>query len=110
MNSKNFLGNIPHGKVINQGLSTTTLDIDSCIYAPKAASQFNVETFGSQNSNAVNQDIVIEGTFAGVRFIQVTANNLVNDSGIVALNPTVNSKMSNIMLFQGYNVMDGDLQ
>lgn len=109
IDSNNFLGDIPHGKVYNQGLSSSNLDLDSCRYAPQAVMQADVETFGNQNSPLVNQDIVISGTFDGVEFAQVTNNNLALDNGVVMINPVISSKESNALLYQGYAVMDGDL-
>lgn len=104
-----FLGNIPHGSVYNQGLSTSNLDLDSCRYAPQAVMQADVETFGNQNSPLVNQDIIIRGNFDAYAFNQITDNNLALDSGVVMINPVVDSKVSNALLYQGYAVVDGDL-
>lgn len=109
IDSNNFLGNIPQGKVYNQGLSSSNLDIDSCRYAPQAVMQADVETYGNQNSPLVNQDIIISGTFDGVEFAQITNNNLALDNGVVMINPVISSKESNALLYQGYAVMDGDL-
>lgn len=105
----NFLGDIPHGKVYNQGLSSSNLDLDSCRYAPQAVMQADVETFGNQNSPLINQDIVISGSFDGVEFAQITNNNLALDNGVVMINPVISSKESNALLYQGYAVLDGDL-
>ena len=107
--ANNFLGDIPHEKVYNQSLSTSNLDLDSCRYAPQAVMQADVETYGNQNSPLVNQDIIIKGTFDGVEFAQVTNNNLALDAGVIMINPVVSAKESNALLYQGYNVMDGDL-
>ena len=104
-----FLGDIPHGSVYNQGLSTSNLDLDSCRYAPQAVMQADVETFGNQNSPLMNQDIIIRGNFDAYAFNQATDNNLALDSGVVMINPVVNSKTSNALLYQGYAVVDGDL-
>lgn len=104
-----FLGDIPHGSVYNQGLSTSNLDLDSCRYAPQAVMQADVETFGNQNSPLMNQDIIIRGNFDAYAFNQVADNNLALDSGVVMINPVVNSKTSNALLYQGYAVVDGDL-
>lgn len=104
-----FLGDIPHGSVYNQGLSTSNLDLDSCRYAPQAVMQADVETFGNQNSPLMNQDIIIHGNFDAYAFNQATDNNLALDSGVVMINPVVNSKTSNALLYQGYAVVDGDL-
>lgn len=109
IDSNNFLGDIPHGKVYNQGLSSSNLDLDSCRYAPQAVMQADVETFGNQNSPLINQDIVISGSFDGVEFAQITNNNLALDNGIVMINPVISSKESNALLYQGYAVLDGDL-
>lgn len=107
--SNNFLGDVPHGKVYNQGLSTSNLDLDSCRYAPQAVMQADVETYGNQNSPLINQDIVIRGNFGAFSFSQMTDNNLALDSGVVMINPVIGSKESNALLYQGYAVMDGDL-
>lgn len=109
LNESKFVGNVPHGKTYNQGLSTSNLDIDSGRYAPRAVAQIDVETYGSQNSPLINQDIVIRGNFEGVRFTQETQNNLALNNGVVVINPVVSSKTSNALLYQGYAVLDGDL-
>lgn len=103
------MGNVPHGKVYNQGLTTSNLDVDSCQYAPKAVMQVDAETFGSQNSPLMNQDIVVKGGFEGVTFTSTDSNNLVLDNGVVVINPVIDSKTSNALLYQGYSVLDGDL-
>lgn len=109
LKKSNFLSNVPQGKVYNQGFTTSQLDVDSGRFAPRAVMQVDAETFGTQNSPLINQDIVIEGNFTGVKFTQVTENNLALDNGIVTINPTINSKVSNALLYQGYAVLDGDL-
>lgn len=109
VDKNNMMGNVPHGDVYNQTLVASQLDIDSGRYAPKAFAQVDVETFGSQNSPLVNQDIVIKGNFDKSAFMQYTDNNLVMDSGIVIINPVIDNKTSNNLLYQGYAVLDGDL-
>lgn len=109
VDKNNMMGNVPHGDVFNQGMVASQLDIDTGRYAPKAFAQVDVETFGSQNSPMVNQDIVVKGTFDKASFFQYTDNNLALDNGIVVINPVIDSKTSNNLLYQGYAVLDGDL-
>lgn len=109
VNKLTMMGNVPHGEVVNQGLTASGLDIDSGCFAPKAFMQIDAETFGTQNSPLVNQDIVIQGGFEGINFTPTNDNNLVNDNGVVIINPVIDSKTSNALLYQGYSVMDGDL-
>lgn len=105
----NMMGNVPHGDVFNQGLVASQLDVDTGRYVPKAFMQTEIETFGSQNSPLINQDVVIKGNFDKASFHQYTDNNLVMDSGIVIINPVIDNKTSNNLLYQGYAVLDGDL-
>lgn len=109
VNHASTMGNVPHGKVYNQGFSASNLDVDSCQYAPKAVMQIDAETFGSQNSPLKNQDIVVKGGFENVSFVPTNDNNLVLDNGMVIINPVIDSKTSNALLYQGYSVLDGDL-
>lgn len=104
-----MMGNVPHGQVYNQDRVTSPMDIDTGCFAPKAFMQIECETFGNQNSPLVNQDIVIQGGFEGVAFNPTNNNNLVNDNGVVIINPVIDGKTSNALLYQGYAVMDGDL-
>lgn len=106
---QHMMGNVPHGEVVNQGLTASGLDIDSGRFAPKAFAQIDVETFGSQNSPMINQDVVVRGDFDCASFTQYTDNNLINDNGLVIINPVIDEKTSNMLLYQGYGVIDGDL-
>lgn len=105
----NMMGDVPHGDVYNQSLVASQMDIDTGRYAPKAYAQIDVETSGSQNSPLVNQDIVVKGNFDSSAFMQFTDNNLALDNGVVIINPVIDSKTSNNLLYQGYAVLDGDL-
>lgn len=105
----NMMGNVPHGKVYNQGFVASQMDIDTGCFAPKAVMQADAETFGSQNSPLVNQDIVIKGGFENAVFTPTNDNNLIMDSGVAVINPVIDSKTSNALLYQGYAVLDGDL-
>lgn len=104
-----MMGNVPHGKVYNQGFVASQLDVDCGCFAPKAVMQADAETFGSQNSPLVNQDIVVKGGFESVSFTPTNNNNLIMDNGVVVINPVIDSKTSNALLYQGYAVLDGDL-
>jgi len=107
--SSKLTGNIPlNANPVNLGNTTTILDIDSCAYSPKAPSQLEAEIRGNQDSNGI-QDIYIRGNFDRAEFINLDNNNSAN-TGVCMLNPTINPTVSNNMLYQGYDVMDGDLQ
>lgn len=102
------LKDVPHPNVLNMGLTASNLDIGLGIYFPKPISQINAETAGSQNSPIINQDIVIAGNkLKDVNFLQVTDNTLLDFGGTAVINPVVNSKISNALRYQGYDVTDG---
>lgn len=106
---QHMMGNVPHGDVFNQERVASSMDIDTGCFAPKAFMQIECETFGNQNSPMINQDVVIRGDFDCVSFNQYTDNNLINDNGLVIINPIIDEKTSNMLLYQGYGVIDGDL-
>ena len=101
------LDNVPHPDVKNMGLTTSIIDIDTGVFFPRPIPQIEAETAFSQNSPAMNQDIVISGNaLKDVSFLNITQNTLL-DLGVAVINPVIDTKTSNALRYQGYNVCDG---
>lgn len=102
------LGPIKQPNFPNMGRTASNLDIDLGVYFPRPIPQIEVETFGSQNSPLINQDIVLTGSAAtGVTFNQVTQNSILDFGGAAVISPVISGEASNSMRYQGYDVIDG---
>ena len=95
------------GKVINQALTVSTLNLESGLYAPAAVSQFNVS--GMDLVNTENEDIrVVLDTKTGLyRFKNNTAKDwLKGSSGTLVSQPAESEKILAALRYQGFDTVD----
>lgn len=84
------------------------IDTTSGLFSPAAVPQILIETFGNQRSPALNQDIIPVGDFSNFHFKSIT-QNMYDANDVTVINPVIDTKTSNALLYQGYCVMDGDM-
>lgn len=95
------------GKVINQALATSSLNLESGRYAPAAVSQFDIS--GMDAVNQENEDIrIILDTQTGLyRFKNNTAKDWLKGSGGALISqPAENEKVLKALRYQGYDTVD----
>ena len=95
------------GKVINQALAVSTLNLESGAYAPAAVSQFDVS--GMDAVNRENEDIrIVLDTKTGLyRFKNNTAKDwLRGSSGTLVSQPIEDKKVLNALRYQGFDTVD----
>lgn len=100
------LQNIPMGKVYNQELAVSNLNLSSGAYAPAAPSQFNIS--GIEKSNVVNENIrIVYDTKTGLyRFKNNTAKDwLKGSSGTLVAQPEEPKKVIQALEYQGYDTV-----
>ena len=98
---------VPTGKVVNQALCVSSLNLESGQYAPAAVSQFNVS--GKDIVNTENEDIrVVLDTKTGLyRFKNNTARDwLKGSSGTLVSQPVEDKKVLNALRYQGFDTVD----
>lgn len=107
MDKPKGLENIPIGKVVNQELAVSNLNLSSGAYAPAAPSQFNIS--GIERSNTENENIrIIYDTKTGLyRFKNNTARDwLKGSSGTLVAQPAKPKKVLEALAYQGYDTVD----
>ena len=95
------------GKVVNQALAVSTLNLESGAYAPAAVSQFDVS--GMDAVNRENEDIrIVLDTKTGLyRFKNNTAKDwLKGSSGTLVSQPVEDKKVVNALKYQGFDTVD----
>lgn len=95
------------GKVVNQSLVVSSLNLESGRYAPAAVSQFDIS--GMDTVNQENEDIrIILDTHTGLyRFKNNTAKDwLKGSSGTLVAQPAENDKTLNALTYEGYATVD----
>lgn len=100
------LQNIPMGKVYNQELAVSNLNLSSGAYAPAAPSQFNIS--GIEKSNVENENIrIVYDTKTGLyRFRNNTAKDwLKGSSGTLVAQPEQSKKVVQALEYQGYDTV-----
>lgn len=99
------LQNIPMGKVYNQELAVSTLNLSSGAYAPAAPSQFNIS--GIEKSNVENENIrIVYDTKTGLyRFKNNTAKDWLKNSGALVAQPEQPTKVVEALAYQGYDTV-----
>lgn len=98
---------VASGKVINQGLAVSSLNLESGRYAPAAVSQFDVS--GMDAVNTENEDIrIVLDTKTGLyRFKNNTARDwLKGSSGTLVSQPAEDKKVLNALRYQGFDTVD----
>lgn len=84
------------------------VDTMGASFAPKAASPIDVETYGNQNSNKINQDIIPNYIGDGVRFDNYNSSDLADANGVIIDNPVSSKKTARNLLYQGFDVVTGE--
>lgn len=100
------LQNVPMGKVYNQELAVSNLNLSSGAYAPAAPSQFNIS--GIEMSNVENENIrIVYDTKTGLyRFKNNTAKDwLKGSSGTLVAQPEQSKKVVQALEYQGYDTV-----
>lgn len=95
------------GKVVNQALAVSSLNLESGRYAPAAVSQFDIS--GMDTVNRENEDIrIILDTHTGLwRFKNNTAKDwLKGSSATLVSQPEENEKIRTALRYQGYDTVD----
>lgn len=95
------------GKVVNQALAVSNLNLESGRYAPAAFSQFDIS--GMDAVNQENEDIrIILDTHTGLwRFKNNTAKDwLKGSSGALVAQPEETEKVRSALRYQGYDTVD----
>lgn len=94
------------GKVVNQALVASGLNLESGRYAPAAASQFDIS--GMDAVNQENEDIrIILDTQTGLyRFKNNTAKDWLKGSGTLVAQPAENEKVLNKLAYEGFATVD----
>lgn len=98
---------IASGKVINQALAVSSLNLESGRYAPAAVSQFDIS--GMDAVNTENEDIrIVLDTKTGLyRFKNNTAHDwLKGSSGTLVSQPAENEKVLKVLRYQGFDTVD----
>lgn len=99
------LQNIPMGKVYNQELAVSNLNLSSGAYAPAAPSQWNIS--GIEKSNVENENIrIVYDTKTGLyRFKNNTAKDWLKNSGTLVAQPEQSKKVIQALEYQGYDTV-----
>lgn len=99
------LQNVPMGKVYNQELAVSNLNLSSGAYAPAAPSQFNIS--GIEKSNVENENIrIVYDTKTGLyRFRNNTAKDWLKASGTLVAQPEEPKKVIQALEYQGYDTV-----
>lgn len=100
------LQNVPMGKVYNQELAVSNLNLSSGAYAPAAPSQWNIS--GIEMSNVENENIrIVYDTKTGLyRFKNNTAKDwLKGSSGTLVAQPEQSKKVVQALEYQGYDTV-----
>lgn len=100
------LQNVPMGKVYNQELAVSNLNLSSGAYAPAAPSQWNIS--GIEKSNVENENIrIVYDTKTGLyRFKNNTAKDwLKGSSGTLVAQPEEPKKVIQALEYQGYDTV-----
>lgn len=99
------LENIPMGKVYNQELAVSNLNLSSGAYAPAAPSQFNIS--GIEMSNIENENIrIVYDTKTGLyRFRNITGKDWLKNSGTLVAQPKQSDKVIQALAYQGYDTV-----
>lgn len=95
------------GKVVNQALAVSNLNLESGRYAPAAVSQFDIS--GMDAVNQENEDIrIILDTQTGLyRFKNNTAKDwLKGSAGTLVTQPAANEKVLNKLRYEDYDTVD----
>lgn len=95
------------GKIVNQALAVSTLNLESGAYAPAAVSQFDVS--GMDAVNRENEDIrIVLDTKTGLyRFKNNTAKDwLKGSSGTLVSQPAESKKVLEALRYQGFDTVD----
>lgn len=94
------------GKVVNQSLVVSGLNLESGRYAPAAVSQFDISGMDAVNQD--NEDIrIILDTHTGLyRFKNNTAKDWLKASGTLVAQPAENEKVLNKLAYEGYATVD----
>lgn len=98
---------VASGRVINQGLAVSSLNLESGRYAPAAVSQFDIS--GMDAVNTENEDIrIVLDTKTGLyRFKNNTARDwLKGSSGTLVSQPAENEKTLKALRYQGFDTVD----
>ena len=98
---------IASGKVINQALAVSSLNLESGRYAPAAVSQFDIS--GMDAVNTENEDIrIVLDTKTGLyRFKNNTARDwLKGSSGTLVSQPAEDKKVLKALQYQGFDTVD----
>lgn len=98
---------IASGKVINQALAVSSLNLESGRYAPAAVSQFDIS--GMDTVNTENEDIrIVLDTKTGLyRFKNNTVRDwLKGSSGTLVSQPAEDKKVLKALQYQGFDTVD----
>lgn len=97
---------VPMGKVYNQELSVSNLNLSSGAYAPAAPSQFNIS--GIERSNVENENIrIVYDTNTGLyRFKNNASKDWIRASGTLVAQPSEPRRVLEALAYQGYDTVD----
>lgn len=97
---------VPMGKVYNQELSVSNLNLSSGAYAPAAPSQFNIS--GIERSNVENENIrIVYDTKTGLyRFKNNASKDWIRASGTLVAQPAEPRRVLEALAYQGYDTVD----
>lgn len=95
------------GKVVNQALAVSNLNLESGRFAPAAVSQFDIS--GMDTVNQENEDIriILDSQTGLYRFKNNTAKDwLKGSSAMLVGQPAENEKTLKALRYQGYDTVD----
>lgn len=98
---------VASGKVINQALAVSSLNLESGRYAPAAVSQFDISGMGAVNTENEDIRIVLDTKTGLYRFRNNTARDwLKGSSGTLVSQPMEDKKVLNALRYQGFDTVD----
>lgn len=94
------------GKVINQALVVSGLNLESGRYAPAAVSQFDISGMDAVNQDNEDIRIILDSHTGLYRFKNNTAKEWLKASGTLVAQPAQNEKVLNKLAYEGYATVD----
>lgn len=98
---------VASGKVINQALAVSSLNLESGRYAPAAVSQFDISGMDAVNTENEDIRIVLDTNTGLYRFKNNTARDwLKGSSGTLVSQPAEDKKVLKALRYQGFDTVD----
>ena len=95
------------GKVVNQALAVSSLNLESGAYAPAAVSQFDISGMDAVNQENEDIRIILDSKTGLYRFKNNTAKDWLKGSfGTLVSQPSKNEKVLSALAYQGYDTVD----